>query len=100
MTTCIGTYRVTAFIYSAQCAENKFALLCFVYSEGRQWSVWLSPIENSSVEVYQHDYWTEHDQIYGELTHEFMHFAVDGNNLLIQAIRDNGSLIQEFNITK
>jgi predicted phosphodiesterase len=63
-------------------------------------SIWKSNIHNSSVELYQNDYWTRNDQIYGELTHEFMHFEVNGNNLHIQAIRDNDTLIQEFFVTK
>jgi 3',5'-cyclic AMP phosphodiesterase CpdA len=61
---------------------------------------WKSPIHNASVEPYQFDYNTLNNQLYGEITHEFMHFEVNGNNLHIQAIRENGTLIQEFFKTK
>ena len=61
---------------------------------------WKNLWHNASIEAYQNDYITRNHQIYGELAHHFMHFELNGNNLHIKAIRDNGSLIQEFNITK
>jgi len=61
---------------------------------------WKNMWHNASIEAYQNDYITRNYQIYGELTHHFMYFELNGNNLHIKAIRDNGSLIQEFFITK
>ncbi|MHA1147901.1 MAG: metallophosphoesterase [Promethearchaeota archaeon] len=66
----------------------------------REINPWKTKVHNASNDPYQFDYVTLHDQIYGELTHQFMHFEVNGDKLHIQAIRDNNTLIQEYFITK
>ncbi len=66
----------------------------------RENNPWKRDYHRASVYPYQHDYITLHDQIYGELTHHFMHFEVSGSSLHVQAIRADGTLIQEFNIRK
>lgn len=66
----------------------------------RENNPWKNYYHRASVHPYQHDYVTLHDQIYGEITHQFMHFEISGSSLHVQAIRDDGTLIHEFNIRK
>ncbi|MGV9171240.1 MAG: hypothetical protein ACOC35_01550, partial [Promethearchaeia archaeon] len=66
----------------------------------REQNPWHHRWHNASKEAYQKDYYTTHNQLYGELCHHFMHFNVDDENMKIQAIRANGTLIQEFHIEK
>jgi len=70
------------------------------YIMDREENPWKHRWHNASIEPYQNDYVTLHDQIYGELTYQFMHFEVDDDDLHVQAIRDNGTLIHEFFIEK
>ncbi|MHA1294253.1 MAG: metallophosphoesterase [Promethearchaeota archaeon] len=70
------------------------------YIMDREDNPWKERWHNASIEPYQKDYVTLHDQIYGELAFHFMHFEVDGKNLHIKVIRANGTLIQEFDIKK
>ncbi|MFO8017496.1 MAG: metallophosphoesterase [Promethearchaeia archaeon] len=66
----------------------------------REHNPWHHTWHNASIEPYQDDYYTVHNQLYGELCHHFMHFTIDGTTMDIQAIRTNGSIMQEFHITK
>ncbi|MFX1392162.1 MAG: metallophosphoesterase [Promethearchaeota archaeon] len=66
----------------------------------RKENPWKHIWHNASIEPYQNDYITLHDQLYGELAFHFMYFEVNDNTLHIQAIREDGSLMQEFYITK
>ncbi len=66
----------------------------------REIDPWKERWHNASIKAYQKDYITVHNQLYGELVHHFLHFEVDDNNLHIRAIRENGTLIQEFYIKK
>ncbi|MGQ4873325.1 MAG: metallophosphoesterase [Promethearchaeia archaeon] len=70
------------------------------YIMDREENPWKHRWHNASIEAYQDDYVTKHDQLYGELTFQFMHFEIDGENMHIRAIRANGTLIQEFFIKK
>ncbi|MFX1394114.1 MAG: metallophosphoesterase [Promethearchaeota archaeon] len=57
---------------------------------------WKNIWHNASIEPYQNDYITLHDQLYGELVYHFIYFEVNNNILHIQAIRSDGSIIHEF----
>lgn len=61
---------------------------------------WKNIWHNASIESYQNDYVTVHNQLYGEITHHFIHVEVDDDNLHVKAIRANNSLIQELFIEK
>ena len=66
----------------------------------RKANPWRELYHNASLDPYQFDYVTLHNQVYGELTYQFMHFEVNGSNLHIQSIRENGTLIHEISIVK
>lgn len=61
---------------------------------------WRELYHNASLDPYQFDYVTLHNQIYGELIYQFMHFEINGDNLNIQSIRENGTLIHEISLVK
>lgn len=66
----------------------------------RENNPWEHNWHNASIKAYQNDYFTTHNQLYGEICHHFMHFNIENNKMKIQAIRTNGSIIQEFQIKK
>lgn len=66
----------------------------------RETNPWKREYHRASIFPYQNDYVTLHDQLYGEITHHFLHFEVSGSSLYIQAIRIDGTLIQEFELKK
>ncbi len=66
----------------------------------REIDPWKEEWHNASIKAYQKDYVTTHNQLYGELVYHFLHFEVDDNNLHIRAVRENGTLIQEFYVKK
>lgn len=61
---------------------------------------WKHIWHNASLEPYQNDYITLHDQLYGELIYHFVYFEVNHDTLHIQAIRIDGSIIQDLYLKK
>ncbi len=63
---------------------------------------WLHPWHNASQESYQSDYVTLHDQIYGELAHQFLLVDVNGDTLIVESYYQNNTLMpgQRYVITR
>ncbi|GAB4328569.1 MAG: hypothetical protein Kow0069_35800 [Promethearchaeota archaeon] len=61
---------------------------------------WRGLVHNASEQPFFDDYATTHYQLYGELAFHFLTFDVNGSTMTINAVRGDGSLMQELVLTE